>query len=429
MSSGAQESSSLTWREGSTFARPEAKNAPLLISMNSPDPQPGLDPPGIDSPRLDSAALDSPGVELEEYFDPDMPDSSEQYFSASLEAAGARPRFVLDDPERPALAEPCAELASDAAASQSDLTKDQAPDFLQEKSSDTVESGRSDGPPEHDWREQVSAKVSRYRSRKPRVDRYPSLSLSLPLQFEVTPLRDETPQWAVADAPIEVKPWFENPEVHATREVAVTMEATALVLEFPRLAEAPRRGEELADPVMGRPRIVEAPELLPPPPALGGILIEPVAAVANDRIPGLDVPLQSSAFSRRLLAGTVDVAVVAIALAAFAYIFFRINGTVPPWRIAAESAAAVLAVLWPTYQYAFLVFSKTTPGLWLAKLEVTRFDGAPASRSLRRWRVLASLLSCASLGLGYAWCFLDEDRLSWHDRITRTHLGSVPSAK
>jgi len=75
------------------------------------------------------------------------------------------------------------------------------------------------------------------------------------------------------------------------------------------------------------------------------------------------------------------------------------------------------------------VFSKTTPGLWLAKLEVTRFDGAPASRSLRRWRVLASLLSCVSLGLGYAWCFLDEDRLSWHDRITRTHLGSAPSTK
>jgi uncharacterized RDD family membrane protein YckC len=426
MSSGAQKSSSLTWREGSTFARPEAKNAPLLVSMNSPDPQPGLDPPAIDSPRPDPAVLDSLGVDLEEYFDPDMPDSSEQYFSASLEAAGARPRFVLDAPEEPAVAET---QLGEAAENQNDLTKDQAADFLQEKPNDSPEPERSDGAAEHDWREQVSAKVSRYRSRKPRVERYPSLSLSLPLQFEVTPLRDETPPRAVADAPDEMKAWIENPEVHAAREVPVTMEATARVLEFPRLAEAPRRGEELADPVMGRPRIVEAPELLPPPPALGGILIEPVAAVENDRIPGLDVPLQSSAFSRRLLAGMVDVVVVATALAAFAYIFFRINGSVPPWRIAAESAVAVLALLWPAYQYAFLVFSKTTPGLWLSKLEVTRFDGAPASRTLRRWRVLASLLSCASLGLGYAWCFLDEDRLSWHDRITRTHLGSALTAR
>jgi uncharacterized RDD family membrane protein YckC len=382
--------------------------------MNSPDPQHGLDSPAVDS---------------EEYFDPDMPDSSEQYFSASLEAAGERPRFVLDEPldelkDDPK--EPAAELGGEAAKSEAGVTEHPSVDFSQPTSKDMPVSEPEIAAPEHDWRDQVSAKVSNYRSRKPRVERYPSLSMSLPLQFEVSPLRDQTPPEAAADAQAETRAWVDSPEVHAAREQPVTMEATARVLEFPRLAVVPSRGEELADPVMGRPRIVEAPELLPPPPALGGILIEPVAAVENDRIPGLDVPLQSSSFSRRLLAGMVDVLVVAVALAAFAYIFFRINGAVPPWRIAAESAAAVLAVLWPAYQYAFLVFSKTTPGLWLAKLEVMRFDGAPASRSLRRWRVLASLLSCASLGLGYAWCFLDEDRLSWHDRITRTHLGAAP---
>jgi hypothetical protein len=30
-----------------------------------------------------------------------------------------------------------------------------------------------------------------------------------------------------------------------------------------------------------------------------------------------------------------------------------------------------------------------------------------------------------TLGLGYAWCFLDEDELSWHDRITKTHFALV----
>src|SRR5271165_4689618 len=64
--------------------------------MNSADNQPGLDPSGFDPPGVDSPAVDS-----EEYFDPDMPDSSEQYFSASLEAAGERPRFVLDAPAEP----------------------------------------------------------------------------------------------------------------------------------------------------------------------------------------------------------------------------------------------------------------------------------------------------------------------------------------
>ena len=35
-----------------------------------------------------------------------------------------------------------------------------------------------------------------------------------------------------------------------------------------------------------------------------------------------------------------------------------------------------------------------------------------------RWR---RILSALSLGLGYAWCMLDEDQLCWHDRITKTH--------
>jgi len=106
----------------------------------------------------------------------------------------------------------------------------------------------------------------------------------------------------------------------------------------------------------------------------------------------------------------------------FGYVFIRVNGAMPPFRSAATLAVGLLAVLWPAYQYAFLVFCGRTPGLRVAKLHVSRFNGEHVPRRLRRWRVLASVLSLASLGLGYAWCFLDEDQLSWHDRITRTHL-------
>ena len=315
----------------------------------------------------------------------------------------------------------CAQISDEPANRKSDGNERHGTAGFSEPASDaTTEPDTSEsGVGEPDWRGQVSAKVSNYRSRKPRIDRYPSLQL----RFEGTPLRDQTLREPALDAPSDSR-WVETLDVHAPRETPVTLEATARVLEFPRSAAFPTRDEELAEPVMGRPRIVEAPELLPPPPALGGILIEPAVAAEIERRPGFDVPLQSSPFSRRVLAGAVDAGIVFVGLAAFAYVFFRITDALLPWRTAVEAAAALLAVLWPAYQYAFLVFSKTTPGLRLAKLEVTRFDGGPASRSLRRWRVLASLLSCASLGLGYAWCFLDEDQLSWHDRITRTHLGS-----
>src|ERR1700734_2305451 len=84
--------------------------------------------------------------------------------------------------------------------------------------------------------------------------------------------------------------------------------------------------------------------------------------------------------------------------------------------------AGISVLLWAAYQYLLMVYSARTPGLRVAGLELTRFDGSATTRSLRRWRVLASYLSAASLGMGYVWLFLDEDSLCWHDRITHTYL-------
>ncbi len=370
-------------------------------------------------------------------FDPDEVDISEQQFAASLDASigEEKPQFVLDDvtAEAPSMnstpdmrVEP---LIADSIERPSSV---EAPEASAAASPEN--STLPDPAPDADWRDQVSAKVNHYKARKPRQERYPSLSL----QFDAPPQRmtraaevfagmdavPQAPDEQNSPQPVEMNfssTALSDPPLPGPPP-RILLEATARVLEFRRPAS---RADELADPVIDRPRIVEAPELLPPPPAMGGILIEPPIEDETDRLPGLDLPLQSSPFSRRLLAGAIDVVVVAVALAAFGYIFLRLNG-IPPIRTLAEIVAALLAVLWPAYQYALLVYSKRTLGLWVSKLEVTRFDGKPASRSLRRWRVLASLLSCASLGLGYAWCFLDEDQLSWHDRITRTHLGAAP---
>jgi uncharacterized RDD family membrane protein YckC len=339
------------------------------------------------------------------YFDPETPDMSEQQFSASLETEFERPKFVVDSSDAPAEAEPPAKSAGSGPSSHDGHD---APPAASEM---------DDAAPDSDWRDQVSAKVNNYKSRRPRTDRYPSLQL----QFDTGAYRGQKSE-ARPNAP----PSFSESVAAEVRnlqpEPRILLEATARVLEFPRSAAAPSPlRDELAEPMVDRPRIVEAPELPPPAPALGGISIEPVHEPEPERRPGFDLPLQSAPLSRRIFAGGIDAFAVATALTVFGYIFLRFNPH-QPMRVIAELTAVLWALLWPAYQYAFLVFSGTTPGLRLAKLAVTRFDGSPASRSLRRWRVIASLLSAISLGLGYAWCFLDEDQLSWHDRITRTHL-------
>jgi uncharacterized RDD family membrane protein YckC len=373
----------------------------------------------------------------ETYFDTEVLDMSEQEFSASLETGDERPVFVVDSPGRvtapendqfidkidrrpPILNEfegAHPSIANGATLPGTDPVETRDPEQY-------ISSSASETQAQSDWRDQVSAKVKRYKTLKPRQERYPSLQL----QFDTvvpwksdksTSAASERAEFSALPTAYSAPPIFEpDPPV----PYPPSTEATARVLEFPRPGTLPFNRDELAEPVLDRPRIMEAPELLPPPPALGGIMIEPTNEPEPQRQPGVDMPLQTARLSHRMFAAAIDGLMVLCATVIFGYMFLRFNTSLPQMRVAVEVAAALTVTLWFAYQSAFLVFCGTTPGLRVARLKISRFDGAPASRNLRRCRVLVSMLSFVSLGLGYAWTFLDEDELSWHDRITKTHL-------
>jgi uncharacterized RDD family membrane protein YckC len=304
-------------------------------------------------------------------------------------------------------------------------------------------------PNSDSWRVEVAARLARYRTRrKPRTPRYPSLLL--PFDSPESWSRLATPSgstgvtagpardgqdftfriredYAAGGAPALAEPRG-TLEQGAYRYSEQAPEQPANVIEFPRSAAIPvSRPSDLADPVFehDRPRIVEAPEILPPPPALGGMLIEPAQQEPPDRLAGADFPLSSASISRRTLAALVDAVVLGTSLAAFAAIFLRLNPVPEPLRplpMLAGAFAVIAALLWAAYEFLFVVYSGSTPGLRAARLRLAGFDGSPLNRRSRRWRVLASFLSAFSGGLGYLWCVLDQDGLCWHDRITRTHV-------
>jgi uncharacterized RDD family membrane protein YckC len=130
----------------------------------------------------------------------------------------------------------------------------------------------------------------------------------------------------------------------------------------------------------------------------------------------------------------VDGAIVAASSAIFAAIFFRLNVSLvpnlqnlrPSLLLPAVGLIVVAVVLWAAYEFSFVVYTGSTLGLRAARLQLATFDGSPLTRSVRRWRVLASFLSALSVGLGYLWSVLDQDGLCWHDRITRTHVIPTP---
>ncbi len=162
-------------------------------------------------------------------------------------------------------------------------------------------------------------------------------------------------------------------------------ETTAKIIEFPRSAAPPRPLDELAEPVLDRPRILEAPEIVPAGPALGGILIEAAEEEPAERRPGFEIPLQAARLTRRIGAGATDFLIVCMALSGFGYVFFRIAAIVPPLTQAAGWGMFIAGVFWVAYQYLFLVHAGTTPGLKIMKLRLSRFDGKPGRDCPSDW--------------------------------------------
>jgi uncharacterized RDD family membrane protein YckC len=306
--------------------------------------------------------------------------------------------------------------------------------------SDTAEAPSSvlPDPSASAWRDELSARLDRYRARrKAQPPRYPSLRLpfapDLPGSGASTPARDlpsvfeSASHHALAlDLPNPPPPDEAYPDRRADTEAAPQrpQRATAKIIEFPRFACGPPAPppDQLAEPVSDRPRILDVPEVAPPPPALGGITIEAAESQEAEKRPGIDVPLESASIARRIVASGIDGVIIAIASAMFGAIFRKVAPLRPPTIQLLCLTAGIPCLLWAAYHYLLLVYGGSTPGLFAAGLELARFDGSFANRRLRRWRVLASYLSAASLGMGYAWLFLDEDALCWHDRITQTYL-------
>ena len=162
--------------------------------------------------------------------------------------------------------------------------------------------------------------------------------------------------------------------------------------------------------------------------ALPAAALEP--HVWGDRSPTL-VP-QAAPVSRRLMAGLVDVTIIAagtllfLATAAETHLLLTSSATHSPTlhlspAFAAATTAGSFAVLATLYLLLSFTVGDQTAGMRYARIGLCTFaDENPTRRAMRR-RLLAMFLSAVPLGLGFVWACLDEDRLGWHDRMSRMY--------
>jgi uncharacterized RDD family membrane protein YckC len=203
----------------------------------------------------------------------------------------------------------------------------------------------------------------------------------------------------------------------------------------PRLAEGPLREELTPEPQL-RIFEVEAEQISTEPVAAeevaseasgwqGMLLDTPVVRAAAQReaavaTEGLDI----APLSRRLMAGMVDGCCIGAALVGFATVAAYISGPGLQAMSKPMLAGAVVftfAIAALVYQLLFFSLNEATPGMRYARLGLCTFADANPTRQQMRRRVLAQVLAVCPLGLGVLWVLLDDERLGWHDRISRMY--------
>ena len=123
---------------------------------------------------------------------------------------------------------------------------------------------------------------------------------------------------------------------------------------------------------------------------------------------------------QRVAGAMVDGGIVLAAVVLFFSMFYLAGGALGLDKqtvLLVLSSSLLFGLL---YRALWCLGGGDTPGTRSAGMRVVNFDGRSPDRAQRGRRMAAGLLSLFSVGLGLVWVLVDEERLSWHDHISKT---------
>jgi hypothetical protein len=205
----------------------------------------------------------------------------------------------------------------------------------------------------------------------------------------------------------------------------------------PRLAEGPLREDTPKSPQM---RIFEvepdqvstAPTETEAAPAWATMrldaqkITEPPAPVASPTLAPVTefVVIEAAPISLRLMAALVDAGLIFGAFLGCVAGMVHVTGWLPAGIEAVGASAGTLIALYVGYHLLFFTFSDQTPGMIYARIGLCTMTDENPSRAAMRKRLLAQIVAALPLGLGLLWAVFDEEKLGWHDRISRMYQRS-----
>ncbi|MEO6803661.1 MAG: RDD family protein [Granulicella sp.] len=206
----------------------------------------------------------------------------------------------------------------------------------------------------------------------------------------------------------------------------------------PRLAEGPLREDSEVDADSAQLRIFEVdPDQISTAVALpvesampewSSICLSACAvtepAELRENVASYAPVLLTAPLGLRAMSALVDGCIIAGSFLGFTTVAACTAGRLPTGQTAAIGAVGTLAALTLIYQLLFFTFSDATPGMRYARIGLCTFSDENPTRSAMRRRMVAILLAACPVGLGLFWACLDDDRLGWHDRISRMYQRS-----
>ena len=124
----------------------------------------------------------------------------------------------------------------------------------------------------------------------------------------------------------------------------------------------------------------------------------------------------------RRLAALIDLCCLLFAYGGFLMLFSSLGGQFTLSKLNAAVYTTTFAIVYMQYFALFTIFGGTTPGMMMRGLQVVSFSGEPPTPRQMLLRSAGYILSAGTFFLGFLWAMWDEDELTWHDRLSRTHL-------
>jgi uncharacterized RDD family membrane protein YckC len=127
----------------------------------------------------------------------------------------------------------------------------------------------------------------------------------------------------------------------------------------------------------------------------------------------------------RRLAALIDICCLLFAYGGFLMLFGSLGGQFTLSKLTAAVYTTTFAIVYLQYFALFTIFGGTTPGMMIRGLQVVSFSGEPPTPRQMLLRTAGYILSAGTFFLGFLWAMWDEDELTWHDRLSRTHLSAA----